>query len=628
MTTPLKTTAIALLVAGLSAGELPASQTWYVDDDGTQGGDGSASNPFPGIQWAIDHPQVQSGDTIFVRPGLYRENVNLSGKSLGLVARQGPTSTIIDGGGAGSVLQLTSGETSATRIVGFTLTNGSGTLAPGTTRRGGGVLCIQSSATFRDCTIRDNYVGFGEGHGVYAEDARLTFAECEIENNGDPLGLGLGEFGGGIFARDSFLKLYASRVSGNLAGQGGGVEAHRSRVILKGVTLSANEAREEHGGGGGLLLGQCDTTVERSDIVLNDSSFDLRDGGGVRIDGGTARFEFCHFRRNRADEGGAVYVSDGRVEVLRCTLEDNVAQDLGGYADTRGDGGALYVAGGAVRAADSTFVGNSAQGTFGVANGRGGAVYGPAELEHCTIHSNTALEIGGGVFGGRLTHSIVWRNLPDPVDGSTTARYSNVQGGHPGAGNMDANPRFWDAVHRDLHLLPYSPCIDAGDPAAPLDADGSAPDLGAFPLDPGYCPVPQVYCEAKVNSLGCEPSIECEGTVRLNESDTLRVTATGVLNNQVGILFWGTGAQAVPAFGGTLCVAPPVRLTTARRTGGNPGPDDCSGTLAFEFSGGYLSTEGIGAFSALYAQYWYRDPQFPAPDDVGLTAAVRFSVCP
>ena len=629
MTTLLRAAAaIALLASGLPAGELPTPRTWYVDDDGGPGGDGSSGNPFASIQRAIDAPQVQSGDKVIVRAGFYLENVDLSGKSLKLIAREGPASTVIDGGGLGSVVRLTNGETPATRITGFTLEGGAGTPAPGNIRRGGAILCIGSSATFRNCTIRDNYVGFGEGHGAYLESGRLTFIGCQIENNGEPLGLGVTEFGGGIFALDSFLSLYSSQVCGNLAGQGGGIEARQSRVILRGVTLSANEAREEHGGGGGLRLEDCETTVERSEITLNDSSFDFRDGGGVKVDGGTARFELCRFRGNRADEGGAAHVSAGDVEFLQCTFEDNHAVDLGGYPDTRGDGGALHVAGGTVRAAASTFIGNSAAGTFGVAHGRGGALYGPAELDHCTVHSNWARESGGGVFGGRLSHSIVWRNVPDAVDATTTAHYSDIQGGHPGQGNLDLCPLFWDAAGREFHLLPYSPCVDAGDPTAPLDADGSNPDLGAFPFEPGYCPAATVYCDAKVNSLGCMPSIEAQGSVRLNESDTLCVKAAGVLNNQVGILFWGTADQALPAFGGTLRVAPPVRLMNAQPTGGNPGPDDCSGTLEFEFSGAYLSGQGIGPFSALYAQYWYRDPRFQAPNDVGLTAAVRFYVCP
>jgi hypothetical protein len=55
----------------------------------------------------------------------------------------------------------------------------------------------------------------------------------------------------------------------------------------------------------------------------------------------------------------------------------------------------------------------------------------------------------------------------------TTVSYSNVQGGHAGAGNIDADPVFADA---DYRLGSGSPCIDAGDNTAvtePTDLDGN-----------------------------------------------------------------------------------------------------------------------------------------------------------
>jgi hypothetical protein len=72
-----------------------------------------------------------------------------------------------------------------------------------------------------------------------------------------------------------------------------------------------------------------------------------------------------------------------------------------------------------------------------------------------------------------ISNSIAWDNRPDQIGGSVWTRYSDVQGGWPGEGNIDADPCFvepgyWDAnsvwIDGDYHLLPDSPCIDAGDP--------------------------------------------------------------------------------------------------------------------------------------------------------------------
>jgi hypothetical protein len=52
----------------------------------------------------------------------------------------------------------------------------------------------------------------------------------------------------------------------------------------------------------------------------------------------------------------------------------------------------------------------------------------------------------------------IWNN-----DGSTIdITYSDVQGGYPGPGNINADPLFIDPDNGDFRLSPDSPCIDAG----------------------------------------------------------------------------------------------------------------------------------------------------------------------
>ncbi len=51
----------------------------------------------------------------------------------------------------------------------------------------------------------------------------------------------------------------------------------------------------------------------------------------------------------------------------------------------------------------------------------------------------------------------------------------------PGTGNIVGDPRFVNATS-DFHLQPGSPCIDAGDPSAALDPDGTRADIGVFPF--------------------------------------------------------------------------------------------------------------------------------------------------
>ena len=70
--------------------------------------------------------------------------------------------------------------------------------------------------------------------------------------------------------------------------------------------------------------------------------------------------------------------------------------------------------------------------------------------------------------------------------------YSNIKGSWPGTSNIDSDPLFIDPENENYHLswINYpnddytkSPCIDTGDPALPLDPDGSISDMGAYPFD-------------------------------------------------------------------------------------------------------------------------------------------------
>ncbi len=62
-------------------------------------------------------------------------------------------------------------------------------------------------------------------------------------------------------------------------------------------------------------------------------------------------------------------------------------------------------------------------------------------------------------------------------------RYSNIDGGWPGIGNIDADPLFVDRENDDYTLQPESPCIDAGIPDERFN-DPEDPDDPGFALWP------------------------------------------------------------------------------------------------------------------------------------------------
>ncbi|MCK6448487.1 MAG: hypothetical protein L6Q99_19015 [Planctomycetes bacterium] len=229
---------------------------------------------------------------------------------------------------------------------------------------------------------------------------------------------------------------------------------------------------------------------------------------------------------------------------------------------------------------------------------------------------------------GVVRDSIGWGNGANFVGFTTgTLVYSDGTGSLSGThGNLDLDPQFVGAASGDLHLLAVSPCVDSGDPSSPLDPDATRADMGAYPFD--HC-APVVYCTAKVNSLGCTPFVETVGHASASSASSFDLFARNVINNKNGLFFYGTnGPLGAPFQGGTLCVKGPQKRLDVQNSGGNPPPNDCSGSLHVDFNAviqsGVDPALVVGAIAC--AQAWYRDPQDPFT--TGLSDAVRFRVCP
>jgi hypothetical protein len=285
-----------------------------------------------------------------------------------------------------------------------------------------------------------------------------------------------------------------------------GVHCIRGRLTLTDCTLTglqdgAMESPEE------LIVVRCTFTDNAGYLA-----------GAVR--GGPGRSVVaseCTFIGNRGSMAGAI--SNGDVELHDCQFIGNSGTQAGAVEASTD----TFIATGCV------FAGNSSeQGT--------GAIFWHARtfrLSNCTFAGNRGPRGTVDGFGIRaeslqLTQSIVWDG-PNPFPSGpspatrVTAIYSDVQGGHPGQGNIDVdpcfvNPGYWaDPTDRtrparaddpnavwiagDYHLKSQaghwdraskswardevtSLCIDAGDPNAPLGVEpfpnGGFVNLGAY----------------------------------------------------------------------------------------------------------------------------------------------------
>ncbi len=225
---------------------------------------------------------------------------------------------------------------------------------------------------------------------------------------------------------------------------------------------------------GGLQLTLCGQEAIRGD-GLDDSTLTIQrsvsNGANLIADnlghalvnqgsGGEARVEIgaCVIRGNGGNQGGAIYSSGATTALRNCWVIGNAA---GGF------GGAAYVIGGTLT------------------------------VQKCTIADNSAGNVGG-IYATNavlsVNNSIVWGNSGTQLAGATEVTHSDVESGHPGTSNIDAQPRFIDALAGDYHLRRGSPCVNAADPAfAPhageADIDGEPcvqagfADMGADEID-------------------------------------------------------------------------------------------------------------------------------------------------
>jgi predicted outer membrane repeat protein len=249
-----------------------------------------------------------------------------------------------------------------------------------------------------------------------------------------------------------------------------------------------------------------------------------REGGALGVSAGNQAspacpfiIQGCTFADNYAKySGGAIYISSGTISSIEdCTFTENFSRQ----------GGALFVAGTSVNVANCLFVHNRASDA-------GGAVYfAPSRLTmtSCSFFGNTAPQGTGAACLERFykglgpyakISNMILRDGGDEIHVTNAAQvdatYSNIQGGWPGRGNIDVDPLFanpvaWSPntphdrnapyVAGDYHLKSQagrwdpnslswvvddvtSPCIDAGDPEAPVgeepEPNGERINMGAY----------------------------------------------------------------------------------------------------------------------------------------------------
>ena len=258
---------------------------------------------------------------------------------------------------------------------------------------------------------------------------------------------GIQMFGGAIdIQTNARPTLQDLLITGNWASEiGAGIYCTwNSAPRIERVTIVGNSARQ---GGGFGSAHEAHPVVVNSVIRDNTATYE---GGGVFCGHGSGKITMDRviITGNRAGWGGAAYFEYSEGNILNnLTVTGNVADTVGG----------IYVAYASI-----------------------------VNLSNSIVYDNEMPEIA-------LKH-------PGAPDSSVIEmRYNNLRFGRDsirvegnvrvlwGGGNIASDPCFTDAGEGDYHLAINSPCIDAGDPQAPEDADETRADMGVLPfLERGF----------------------------------------------------------------------------------------------------------------------------------------------
>ena len=333
-------------------------------------------------------------------------------------------------------------------LSGFTLTNGATRGAAGDWSKeqgGGGVWCESATAMVSNCVVTGNSA---YDHGAGAVGG--TLSRCLLTNNAavDTVVAR----GGGAYS----AVLKDCTVADNASLYGGGAYD----CTLANCTLAGNGAANWGGGAYESTLNNC---------TLTGNSASAGGGGGTYW----CILTNCTLKGNWVQGGDGGGGGDYGSTLNNCVLSGN-------YADACDGGGAALA-----DLKNCALTGNQA-------NRGGGSYY--CTLNNCTLSGNGASFEGGGDYGGRLTNCIIYYNSTynpgsSNWSGSAASYCCTFPRPSGGAGNLTNAPVFVNLAGGDLHLLPGSPCINAGLNAAapgPVDLDGyprivgGTVDLGAY----------------------------------------------------------------------------------------------------------------------------------------------------
>ncbi len=176
--------------------------------------------------------------------------------------------------------------------------------------KGGGIYCNNSSPILTNVSIINNSVNTfthsGDGAGFYCENnSSPVFTDVLISGNE----AGGGDWGGGVVIVQSEASFQNVTITNNKASGGGGIGIENSIVNMTNVNIVGNISYT--GSGGGISVGS--STIELIDVyIFNNLSYGC--GGGIECEASELNFNGCTIRENCTNYlGGGIYIGQNSI---------------------------------------------------------------------------------------------------------------------------------------------------------------------------------------------------------------------------------------------------------------------------------------------------------------------------
>ena len=447
----------------------------------------------------------------------------------------------------------------------------------------GGLFNVDGTGVISDSTITNNLFGGVANEGAMTTTTRLTVINSSFTGNINSNT----QVGGGAIANIAARLAItdSSFISNSAAGSGGGIFSYNGTgIAIWQSTFSDNS----DGAIFNLGSGSPTTTLMIEDSLFSNNHATLVNAG-ITNEADHLIISGTTFTGNASRSvnypGGAIYNLSWGIGITNSAFYSNT---------TTGSGGAVVNSAGVAAIANSTFSGNQAADNAG-------AIWlldGPDTLKNVTLAGNTASHNHTGVGGGGLavssgvvvttTNTIIAGNFdlgslaPDCAGALTTGGHNLIQSttgcalSGTATGDITGTPALLEPVQDNggptwtMAVLPGSPALDAGSPAAPGNGgsaceatdqrgvarpQGPACDIGAFEV----IVIPVTATVQFAN--GAFSAAESAGTVPITVtlSQVLPVTVTAQYSTTDGTAL--AGSDYVSA-SGTLTFTPGLTQTT------------------------------------------------------------------